>query len=369
MMRRFVVLVGVLLLLLATACGGPVREERAWTVMGTHAGATVHHRTEDGAEELLAAIRTAFEDVDLAMSSWKPESELNIVNREAALAPFPVENAELYRCIKIALEYAKSTGGAFDPTVGPLIDLWGFRTDSPRVPAPDRVAETLRHVGWEKVEVIKVARAVRFRDRAVRLDLGGIAKGYALDVAARAFAQSGTVAGLLDLGGGMYAWNSPPDSDGWRVGIRDPEDPDAIMATLTIANRAVATSGNYENAFTEAGESFGHILDASTGYQPRSDVVSATVVADAGVDADALSTAIYVAGSGRAAEILEKGRRVEAVLLIDGRSGLEILASASLKNQLELDPGFAARTGARIRFLLPPRSIENQGIVTRFGEK
>jgi thiamine biosynthesis lipoprotein len=368
-MRRHLILVGSLVLLLAIACGGPVREERAWTVMGTYASATVYHRTEEGAEELLAAIRAAFESVDLAMSSWKPESDLNVVNREAALAPFPVENGELYRCIKIALEYAKSTGGAFDPTVGPLIDLWGFRTESPRVPAPDRVAETLHHVGWEKVEVIKVARAVRFHDREVRLDLGGIAKGYALDVAARAFAQSGTVAGLLDLGGGVYAWNSPPDADAWRVGIRDPGDPEAIMATLAIANRAVATSGNYENTFTEADERFGHILDASTGYQPRSDVVSATVVADAGVDADALSTAMFVAGSGRAAEILGKGRRVEAVLLIEGRSGLEILASASLKNQFELDPGFASRTGARIRFLLPPLTIQNQGIETRFGEK
>ncbi|MDX1388349.1 MAG: FAD:protein FMN transferase, partial [Acidobacteriota bacterium] len=165
---------------LATACVEPVREERRWTVMGTYASATVYHRTERGAEEFLEAVRDSFESVDRSMSNWKDDSALNEVNREAPAAPFVIDDPELYRCIKIALEYARSTGGAFDPTVGPLVELWGFRTETPRVPGRAAIAETLRHVGWERIELIKVARAVRFRDPLVRLDLGGIAKGYAL---------------------------------------------------------------------------------------------------------------------------------------------------------------------------------------------
>ncbi len=351
------------------ACVQPVREERGWTVMGTYASATIYHRTQKGAEEFLDAVRDAFERVDRSMSNWKDDSALNEVNREAAVAPYVIEDPELYRCIKIALEYARSTDGAFDPTVGPLVELWGFRTDAPRVPAADAIAETLRHVGWERVELIKVARAIRFRDPRVRLDLGGIAKGYAIDVAARAFAQSGTVAGLLDLGGGMYAWKTPPDADAWRVGIRDPAVPEGVMATVELTSRAIATAGNYENTFTENGESFGHILSLTTGRPADTDVVSATVIADAGVDADALSTAMVVAGSSRAAEILRKGRRIEAVLLVETRSGLDVLASASLKGKLALDPEFAERTGASVRYLLPPQTIAGQGVVTRFGEE
>ncbi|MDX1388706.1 MAG: FAD:protein FMN transferase, partial [Acidobacteriota bacterium] len=176
------------------------------------------------------------------------------------------------------------------------------------------------------------------------------------------------VAGLLDLGGGMYAWKRPPDADAWRVGIRDPAVPEGVMATVDLASRAIATAGNYENAFVENGESFGHILSPETGMPAETDVVSATVIADAGVDADALSTAMFVAGSGRAAEILRKGRRIEAVLLVETPSGLGVLASASLKGKLALDPGFAERTGASVRYLLPPQTISDQGIVTRFGE-
>ncbi|MDX1389096.1 MAG: FAD:protein FMN transferase [Acidobacteriota bacterium] len=351
------------------SCVEPVREERRWTVMGTYATATIYHRTEQGAEEFLEAVRDAFEAVDRSMSNWQSDSALNAVNRGAAAAPYVVEDPELYRCIKIALEYGRTTGGAFDPTVGPLVDLWGFRTDTPAVPDVAAIEETLRHVGWEKVELIKVARAIRFRDPRVRLDLGGIAKGYALDVAARAFAQSGTVAGLLDLGGGMYAWKAPPGADSWRVGIRDPDVAEGVMATVELVSRAIATAGNYENVFDQNGESFGHIFSPRTGRPARTDILSATAIADAGVDADALSTAMFVAGSRGSAEILRNARRIEAVLLVEGRSGLEVLASASLQGQLALDPEFVRRTGASVRYLLPPQSIADVGVVTRFGEE
>lgn len=346
------------LVLFAVSCSEPAHLERSWSVMGTYASAEIYTRTAKDAEEVMEEIRESFERVDASMSNWRPDSELSRLNREAASGPYKVEDLDLYRCIKMAVQYGRATDGAFDPTVGPLMRLYGFRPFEPRIPGDGPLAEALEHVGWEKVKLVKVVHAVRFEDPEVELDLGGIAKGYALDVAARAFARVGSRAGLLDLGGSLYAWSHPPDRPFWTVGIRDPDDPSRVMATVDVASRAAATSGNYENAFTLEGRSYGHIMEAESGRPARSDIIAATALADSGADADAMSTAMFVAGSRRSSEFLRRASRVEAVLLVDAREGPALLVSASLKGRLHVDPEFRDRIGGRVRFLLPPLKLE-----------
>jgi thiamine biosynthesis lipoprotein len=331
--------------------------ERRFTVMGTYASVEVYAQTRTGAEDVVEGIRAALEHVDATMSNWKEDSELSRLNRGAALQPFVVADPDLLRCIRMALEYAKSTDGAFDPTVGPLMRAYGFRPLDPRVPDEDARREALAHVGWEKVEIIDAAHAVRFDDPGVEIDLGGIAKGYALDVAAREFARLGASSGLIDLGGNLYAWSHPPDGAAWTIGVRDPDDPERIMAVVELANRAISTSGNYEQAFERDGTTYGHIMAPQSGRPATSDVVSATVIADGGADADALSTAMFVAGSKTAAEYLSRARRVEAILLVTGREGRTLLVSASLEGRVEVDPRFAERIGGRVRYLLPPSAL------------
>jgi len=343
---------------IATGCVEPAHQERRWSVMGTYASAEVYMATDRGAEEILEEIRIDFDHVDAVMSNWKQDSEIHVLNREAAKGPSVVQDPDLWRCIKLSLELARLTEGRFDPTVGPLVRLWGFRPRDPRVPSEAEIAEALTHVGWRKVERLDVTRGYRFLDPGVEIDLGGIAKGYALDIAVRNFARPGSRAGLLDLGGNLYAWGAPPGEDGWRVALRDPDDPERAMATVVLRDRAVSTSGAYENAFVAEGRTWHHLLDPVTGRPADSDVISATAFADSGAQADALSTAMFVAGSARTGRILSKFVRIEGVLLVRREEGIELLASAALRGKLELDPDFAPKVGGRIRYLLPPLSIQ-----------
>jgi thiamine biosynthesis lipoprotein len=212
--------------------------------------------------------------------------------------------------------------------------------------------------GWEKIQVFPETRSVRFSDPGLELDLGGIAKGYAVDVAARNFALPGIRSGLLDVGGTVYTWSVPGESRDWRIGIRDPELPDGSMGTLALRNRAAATSALYENSFTVDGVTYGHILDPRTGRPAETDVISATVISDSGAEADALSTAFFVAGTQGAGEMLQRSRRIEAILLVEGEDGPVLMLSGSLQDRFQVDPGFAARIDGRVRFILPPTTLE-----------
>ena len=338
-------------------CVEPGHVERRWTVMATYATVEVHATDARVAQRVADEVHAAFETVNRTMSNWSADSDLSRLNREARARPFVVQDPDVFRCVALAREYARATGGAFDPTVGPLMRLYGFRPKEPRVPTDEEIAAVLPSVGWRNLDILDEHRAVRFLADGVEIDLGGIAKGYAVDVAARSFANSGAVAGLIDLGGNIYAWGKPPDRDAWVIGLRDPQNPERVFATVKMVDRAVATSGNYENAFTVEGRTYGHIMDAATGRPARSDVLAASAFSDGAAEADALSTAFFAGGSARAGDILSRSRRVEAVLLVETPAGLGVLASASLRDRLEIDSEFAARLGGGIRFILPPEEL------------
>jgi thiamine biosynthesis lipoprotein len=341
-----------------SGCAEPGHVESEWDAMGGTASAEIHATTQDVADTAEAEVRAAIERIDSVMSNWRPDSELARLNREAARGLYAIEDRDLYRCVKFALDYARATDGAFDPTVGPLVRAYGFRPREPRVPGPGELSEARGRVGWRKVELVKVARSIRFRDPGVELDLGGIARGYALDVATRVFARIGCQGGLLRLGTEAYAWNKPPGRESWSVVVTDPRDPSRAMFTLDLANRAVSSSSTALDTFTIDGQEFGAVMDPAEGWPARSDVVSATAIADSGADADAMSTALVVAGSRRGSEVLRRSRRMEAVLLVRGEDGLALLASASLKNRLRVAPEFENEIEGTIRFLLPPLALE-----------
>lgn len=356
LLKRIVMVAGLVLILVG--CSDPVLLERRWTVMGTYAEAEIHAFDAKSAENMMEKVRTAFERVDSEMSNWKQDSMLNQVNRDARKGPVKVPSADLYRCIRLAYEYAKNTAGAFDPTVGRLVQAYGFRPVRPRVPGEGELAAALSHSGWEKLQVFPESRSVRFLDSRLELDLGGIAKGYAIDVAARNFALPGIRSGLIDLGGTVYAWGVPEEGAEWQVGIRDPELPGGSTGTILLNNRAVATSAIYESSFTVDGVTYGHILDPRTGRPANTDIIAASVISDSAAEADALSTAFFVAGSQESATMLQRARRIEAILLVSGEDGPVLMVSASLQDRFTVDPGFASRIDGRVRFILPPTTLQ-----------
>jgi thiamine biosynthesis lipoprotein len=348
----------ILALALAGAgCGRPTVDVREWRLAGVaaEARAEVYARTADGARGTLDEIEASLKGLEESLLSGRDAGALGRLNRRAAEDYYSPEDRDLYRCVLLALDYGKASGGAFDPTVGALLDLYERTASTGRIPTQAEIDATLPAVGWPKVAVADEPRALRFRRPGMKLDLGGVARGFALDVAARTFARPGCIGGLLSIGGNAYAWGEHPGGKGWPVPLPDPRDPGRTLLTVRVANRGVAVSGQTDDLAPVPDLVAGLILDPSTGGPVATDLIAAVAIADSGADADALATALLVAGSTRGAQLLRKMRQVEAILVVRGdRGDPHILASASLRDRLEPGPALAEESAGPVRFLLPP---------------
>ncbi|OLC54954.1 MAG: hypothetical protein AUH92_03170 [Acidobacteria bacterium 13_1_40CM_4_69_4] len=273
------------------------------------------------------AFEDAFDEVarlEEILSNWRATSELSRLNARAARSEVHC-SPDLYRAISVSLEWAEKTGGAFDPTVEPLVRALGLRPDEERpVHGEDPVAATgptgRLPIGRRHVRLIPSLRSVRFDADGVGIDLGGIGKGIALDAAARILAREGVRSALLDFGGQLLAIGRPPGADGWPVGIADPGDRDAPVAAFRVADASLATSGNGERAVTGPDGPIGHILDPGS-QRPATFGGTTTVVSVEATSADALSTALFVMGPERGLSWAE-GRDIPVLYLWRGPDGV-----------------------------------------------
>jgi thiamine biosynthesis lipoprotein len=279
------------------------RIARAWPVMGTMLGITVWGRD---AEVLMRAVRAARDSVrlvDSLMSTYRPESEVTRINARAGGAPQRVSAQTLHVLLQ-ARRLWHLSGGSFAPTVGPLVEAWGFHGHSGRVPS-DRELDSLRRlVGFGRVEIDSAASTVRLADRGMRLDLGGIAKGYALDLARAALADASPRGGMVDLGGNVLVFGRPPRDARWTIGIRHPRRNETLLGTVSIDSGAVATSGDYEHYYRIDGIRYGHLIDPVTG-RPRRGVIAATAIGPRGEWSDGVSATFFLAGPVRGAALAD----------------------------------------------------------------
>ncbi len=247
------------------------------------------------------------------MSLYRPESDVVRVNVHAAAHAEPVD-PEVFACLARARALSDATDGAFDVTVLPLLRAWGAYPGLAYLPS-GRVDA----VGWGGLLLDPVQQAVRFRRAGMGIDLGGIAKGFALDRARAAVVAAGARDAILDLGGNLALVGAGP-AGGWRIAVRDPADPDASLGVLALdADQAVSTSGNYERDFaTEGWRTPSHVFDPRTGRPVRGGL-AVTVWAPDATTADALSTALLVLGPADAAETLKRAPEVGALFVDDDR--------------------------------------------------
>lgn len=211
---------------------------------------------------------------------------------------------EVYHMLEVSQEYSRISDGAWDVTTGPLVQLWGIGTERAHVPAAEELAAARAKVGWQKLELDPDTKSARLRDPGMRLDLGGIAKGVAIDEIRKIYARHGIKDGLINLGASsLYAVGKNPKGEGWRVGIRHPRsaDPDVRLAVIPLTDQALSTSGDYERFFEQDGVRYHHILDPRTGAPAQSGAISDTIVvsgslADAGMLSDLLTTTVFVLG-------------------------------------------------------------------------
>jgi len=279
-----------------------VSRERA--LIGTYVRVDVC-RSGQMSEEIDAAFEEIWQRMDQIeqrMNAYDPQSEVGRINHAGGR---PVEVAEdVYQVIQYGVMMADRTFGAFDMTVRPLIELWHQAQQSDRVPDEDTIHQVLERVGSRHIHLFETPPHYRIACEDCEIDLGGIAKGFAVDEAARILRRHGFSDFLINAGGDMYAGGRNCRGRTWRVAIQHPRRPEAWIDLMDLTGAAVATSGDYRQLYHIQGQTFSHIFNPLTGY-PRVDAVSATVVAPTAMEADALSTALTVLPSDKGMALID----------------------------------------------------------------
>ncbi|MGE0886453.1 MAG: FAD:protein FMN transferase [Blastocatellales bacterium] len=294
---------------------GQVRYEDSRISMACAYSIVVYGEDES---KLAQAVNAAFDEVDRIddlMSHYKPDSSLSKLNRDAGNRAVKVE-PELFDFIAECLRYSRESDGAFDITVGPLLKTWGFFRGEGRMPKSKELAEARRKVGWRHVILNEKEKTIRFDRADIELDLGGIAKGYAVDKAVEILRQNGIERALVNAcGSTLYGLGAPPGEEGWEVKLRDPVSSQKTAMTVLLKNRALSVSGSYEKFFELDGKRYSHIFDPRTGW-PVQGILSVAVLTDTGTAGDALDNVFYVLGLDKS-QILTNGlMNVEAFFFL-----------------------------------------------------
>ena len=287
------ILAAFLLLLCLVGCTPQPESYTAdFFAMDTFMSITAYGESEQAAQDTAVQLEQRINALEPALSRTREDSDLYRLNHADGAACEVSEDT--YAAIEAAVQFAEWTGGAFDPTMAPLTDLWGINTDHAHVPAQAEIDAALTHVGYQNIELLG-NNQVRLLNGA-QLDLGGIGKGFATDAVAAML--DGTQGVLATLGGniGAYGENPNRDSGNWVVGIADPDDNAAFIATVEVRGLSVVTSGDYERYFEQDGKRYHHIFDPATGYPADSGLRSVTVIDESSTRADALTTALFVMG-------------------------------------------------------------------------
>jgi len=243
------------------------------------------------------------DQLDQQMSNYQPQSELSDINRNAASSEMTV-SPQLFGLIQYSIRASQESGGAFDITVGPLMKLWGFFRGQGRLPGEAEIAQAEKQIGYEHVHLNAERRTIRFDTRGVELDLGGIAKGYAVDRAADIMRSNGVTAALISSGSSsIYALGSPPGERGWKITVRDPFHEDKPADVFCLRNFALSTSGNYEKFFKINGKIYCHIMDPHTGW-PVQDMLSTVGAVPTGIETEALTKIFFVGGIEKSRQYL-----------------------------------------------------------------
>ena len=314
-MKQF--LLTVIAILAFSACAPAAQSEISRTdfVLGTVCSIRI---LEGGSAKTADEIFRRLGQIEDRMSANKDGTEIAAVNAAAGGTPVKV-SADTFWVISKAVEYAKLTDGAFDPSVGPLVKLWNIGTDYAKVPRKGEIAAALTLIDYGRIELDAKKLTVKLRDAGMRIDLGAIAKGYSADEVGRILSEHRVKAAVVDLGGNVLVYGKKKDGSAWRVGVQDPRsDRGDYIGLVTGGGMTVVTSGIYERFFIEDGVHYHHILDTKTGYPVRNGLVSVSIIAARSIDADALSTSIFALGIEKGMKLVESLPGIHAIFIDEG---------------------------------------------------
>jgi len=272
------------------------------------------------------------------------DKAINEISRLEKLFDRGSENSDIYKInqnkstkvssdtveiISKALTISQETNGAFDITLAPVIDLWGFYGNKFNVPSNDKLKSTLSNVGYKNVQIKDDMISI---PKNASVDFGGIGKGYASDKVVELLKENGIKSAIISLGGNVYAIGKKPNNSLWVIGIANPNNPAQPIGKLLISNKAVITSGNYQRYFEQDGITYHHIINPKTGKSADSSLESVTIIADSGTRADGLSTALFVMGLDKGIEFWQSSGNFDAIFIDDNGT---IYVTAGIKDIFE----------------------------------
>ncbi|MFN2362741.1 MAG: FAD:protein FMN transferase [Halarsenatibacteraceae bacterium] len=293
-----------------------------------------------GGEEEVDGAFDQVSEIDDLFNIYDEDSNVSQINRVAGEGPVELEN-HTFTILEKGLEYAELSEGAFDPSIGALIKLWGWGSeDGPSVPGEEEIEATLPVVNYQDILIDSEAQTVEFNQSEMLIDLGAIAKGYAGELATDYLEDAGIETAFVNLGGNIVLLGEKPDGTPWRIGVQDPRSDRGELMGLIVAdsdyfdNRlSISTSGDYERYFEEDGERYHHIVSPFTGYSVDNGIASTTIVASDAVMADALSTGVFVLGLEDGLELAENVADFEVIFVTDNR---EVYLSSGLEGNFEI---------------------------------
>lgn len=293
------------------------------------------HR-EEALEDACAEIRR----LEALLSTGSDSSEVYALNQSGS----GVLSDDTAALLEYALDLYDSTGGAFDITVYPLMELWGFTTQDYQVPAADALQSTLALVGADRLTYDSGTQTLTLGEGQA-IDFGGIAKGYTSQQVMELFLEAGVTSAMVSLGGNIHCLGTKPDGSLWRIGIQDPAGSEGeIAAVVSVADQAVITSGGYQRYFEDedTGETYHHIIDPATGYPAKSGLSSVSIVTGDGTLGDGLSTALYIMGLEEAAAYWRAHSTLFQAILIDDDGAIYV--TEGIADAVTADAGFTVLT-------------------------
>jgi len=297
-------------------CAKPV-QSRSEFVLATVCVVTLY---DEGTPRIYNEVFARLNEIESRMSVFIEGSDVYRINTAAGIEAVEV-HTDTFGVIEKAVYFAELSGGAFDPTVEPLIALWDIGGKNPGVPAQEEIDRVLPLINWRDIELDRENKTVFLKKPGMALDLGAIAKGYAADEAAAIIKKAGISQAMINIGGNVMAVGEKKDGSLWRIGVQNPLDiRGAYIGITSTREKSLVTSGVYERFFEADGKRYHHIFSPSIGYPADNGLLSVSIITDISMDADALSTAVFILGYEKGRALVESLKGVGAVFVFEDRS-------------------------------------------------
>ncbi|BDB00308.1 FAD:protein FMN transferase [Clostridium botulinum] len=281
------------------------------------------------ADKAVQASVDKISDIENKMSLNISTSEVNKINKNAGIAPVKVSK-NTFDVVKASLIYSEKSKGSFDITVEPLVSLWGIGTDKARIPSKDEISNALKLINYKDVIINEKESTVMLKRKGQAIDLGAIAKGYTADELKEVLLNYNVSSAFLSLGGNVYVLGNKPDKTLWKIGVQNPLEPRGdYLGIVSVSDKSVVTSGNYERFFERNGKRYHHIFDTKTGYPAEKGLISVSIISDKSIDGDALSTSVYTLGLDEGKKLIESLKGVEAIFVTNDK---KVYVTSGLKD-------------------------------------